>query len=48
MERIDFDPEFWNDQLLPKLKDFYDTCLAPNIVCPVHALGLPVKRIQDM
>ena len=48
VERIDFDPEFWNDKLLPKLKDFYDSCLAPNIVCPVHALGLPVKRIQDM
>ena len=48
VERIDFDPEFWNDKLLPKLEDFYDTCLAPNIVCPVHALGLPVKRIQDM
>ena len=45
VERIDFDAEFWTDKLLPKLKDFYDSCLAPNIGFPIHVLGLPVKRI---
>ena len=48
IERIKFDLEFWRDKLLPKLVNFYDNCLAPEIVCPIHVLGLPVRNLQDM
>ena len=46
VERIQYDPDFWNDELLPKLTSFYDYCLGPEIVCPVHVLGLPVRNIS--
>ena len=46
VERIRYDSEFWNQDLLPKLTTFYDNCLAPEIVCPVHVLGLPVRNLQ--
>ena len=41
IERIKYDAEFWNKDLLPKLTAFYN-CLAPEIVCPVH-----VRNLQD-
>lgn len=47
-ERIPFDAEFWNNKLLPKLIDFFDNCLAPEIVSPVNALGIPVRNLCDM
>ena len=47
VERIQYDPDFWNDELLPKLTSFYDHCLGPEIVCPVHVLGLPVQNISE-
>ena len=48
VERIPFDAEFWNNKLLPKLIDFFDNCLAPEIVSPVNALGIPVRNLRDM
>ena len=48
IERIWYDPEFWNNSLLPKLVSFYDHCLGPEIVCPVHVLGIPVRNLEDM
>ena len=48
IERIQYDPDFWNSDLLPKLIDFYDNCLAPEIVCPVHVLGIPVRNLNNM
>ena len=48
IERIPFDEAFWLTQLLPKLIDFYDNCLAPEVVCPVHVLGMPVRNLQDV
>lgn len=48
VERIPFDAEFWNNKLLPKLIDFFDNCLAPEIVSPVNALGIPVRNLCDM
>ena len=47
VERIQFDSDFWNE-LLPKLIDFYDNCLAPEIVSPVHVLGIPVRDLRKM
>lgn len=32
VERVAFDKSFWLEKLLPKLKDFYDKCVAPEIV----------------
>ena len=48
IERIDFDSTFWEKELLPKLIDFYDNCLAPEILSPVHVLGLPVGDLRKM
>lgn len=48
VERVTFDSDFWNNKLLPKLIDFYDNCLAPEIVCLVHVLGIPVGKLRDM
>ena len=43
IERINpFDPTFWRE-LVAKLEDFYDSCLAPEIGSPVHVLGLKVR-----
>ena len=47
VERITYDSDFWNQDLLPKLTAFYDNCLAPEIVCPVHILGIPVRNLKD-
>ena len=47
VERICFDPSSWNDDLLPKLVAFYDNCLGPELVCPVHVLGMPVCNLQE-
>ena len=48
VERIDFDRRFWEDELLPKLTSFYDNCVAPEIVSPVHAIGLPVRDLSKL
>ena len=47
VERIPFDETYWNNTLLPKLVDFYDSCVLPEIVSPVHALGLPVRDLRS-
>lgn len=46
VERINFDSNFWNNELLPKLLDFYNNCIAPEIVSPVHILGLPLRDLR--
>ena len=46
VERIHFDKLFWEKELLPKLVHFYDNCLAPEILHPMHALGLPVRDLS--
>ena len=46
VERITYDEEFWNGTLLPKLTSFYDDCVAPEIVSPVHSLGLPIRDMS--
>ena len=47
IERIAFDALFWNDELLPKLKDFYDNCMAPEIISPVHMIGMPLRDLRE-
>ena len=46
IQRIPFEPTFWNNELLPKLIEFYDKCMAPEIVSPMHALGLPMRDLR--
>lgn len=38
VQHIKYDEKFWNETLLPKLTTFYDNCVAPEIVSPVHLL----------
>ena len=47
IERIEFDSEFWED-LLHCLIEFYDNCLGPEIVSPIHVLGLKVRDLRLM
>ena len=45
VQRIPFNPNFWTDKLLPKLVPFYDNCIAPELVSPVHSLGLTIRNL---
>ena len=45
IERIEYDSEFWENQLLPKLITFYDCCFCPSIVSPIHFIG---KKVHDL
>ena len=45
IDRIAFDKLFWENELLPKLVDFFDNCLAPGVVSPIHALGMQVRDL---
>ena len=46
MQRIYFDDNFWRDDLFPKLEHFYDNCLAPEILHPMHVIGLPIHDLS--
>ena len=47
VKRINFDSTFWESRLLPKFIDFYDNCVASEIVSPVHVLGLLLRNLKD-
>lgn len=46
IEQIEYDREIWGDKLLPKLISFYDNCLCPSIVSPVHLLGMKAHDLR--
>ena len=46
VEWIEHDKEFWEKELLPKLTSFYDGCVCPSIVSPVHLLGMKVHDLR--
>lgn len=46
IHRIPFDRVYWESTLLPKLVSFYDDCVAPEIVSPIHTLGLPLRDMS--
>ena len=48
VERLYFNEKFWTEELLPKLTEFYDNCVAPEIVSPMHSIGLPVRNLKYM
>ena len=39
---------YWRDKLLLKLTSFYDNCVAPELVSPLHSLGLPMRDLSRM
>ena len=45
VQRVPYDPIYWTNKLLPKLTSFYDSCIAPEIVSPLHPLGLPIRKL---
>ena len=45
VSRIEFDSEYWTSAL-PKLVSFYDNCVAPEVVSPVHMLGMPMRNLS--
>ena len=45
VQREFFDEVFWRE-LLVKLTSFYDNCVAPEIISPLHALGLPMRDLS--
>ena len=36
VERVEFDKNYWQHTLLPKLEAFFDNCLGPEIISPFH------------
>ena len=48
VQRVLFNKKFWLDDLLPKLVSFYDNCVIPEIVSPIHSLGLPVRDLSKI
>ncbi len=40
--------DFWNNELLPTLNSFYRSCIAPEIVCPMHLVELPMVDLRKM
>ena len=46
VQRITYDSDYWLDKLLPKLESFYDNCVAPEIVSPLHSLGIPMRNLS--
>ena len=47
INRVHFNEEFWTSQLLPCLIEFYSKCIAPEIVSPIHVLGLPIRDLRN-
>ena len=43
VERIQFD--YWQN-ILPQREAFFNNCLGPEIVSPMHALGLPIHDLS--
>ena len=48
VERIPFDSSYCENELLPKLVLFMEKCFAPEIVHPVHHLGLPIRDMRKV
>ena len=47
IHRLHFDVNFWKNDLITKASSFlYDNCLAPEIIYPMHVLGLPIHDIS--
>ena len=47
VSRVKFDNKFW-EGTLPKLVSFYNNYVAPEIVSPVHTLGIPIRDLSKL
>ena len=45
IQRIPFDSQYWIENF-PKLKSFYDDCIAPEYVSPLHSVELPMRKLM--
>ena len=48
VEVIHFNESYWENELLPKLTSFYDDCVAPELVSPLHSLGFPMRDLSKV
>ncbi len=46
VERVTFNEDYWQHTLVPTLEAFFDNCLGPEIVSPLHALGVPIRDLS--
>ena len=46
METISYDEQFWKNKLVPALTEFYENCVAPEIVSPVHLVGMHMRDLR--
>lgn len=46
IERIKYRHNFWIEECMPKLANFYDKCVLPEIVAPRYPLGLPMLDLR--
>ena len=46
VEHVRYDQEFW--ELLPKLEEFYDKCVAPEIISPIRVLRVLGLHLRDL
>ena len=46
VERVCYDQVFWENDLFPKLEEFYNKCVAPEIISPVRVFGFPLRDLR--
>ena len=47
VDRIAFNKNMWETDILPKLVSFYDNCVAPEIISPKHSLGFKLRDLRN-
>ena len=47
VERIPFSEEFWVGEALPKLVEFFECCVGPEIVDPISKYGKPMRDLRE-
>ena len=47
VEQISFDELFWETELLPELVQFWECCIAPEIIAPVHHFGHAIRDLRN-
>lgn len=46
IQHIPFNEAYWKNILLPKLTSFYDNCVVPEMVSPIHHIGIPLRDLS--
>ena len=45
---VNFDCEFWNSKLCPRLVESCDNCISPEIVSPVNIFSMPLRDLRKV